>query len=131
MNSMCNLTGFVITNATSNITAQDLSRLLVQEVLLKVGFCGLIVVEDGSTFKGLFCTVCNILNIDIHVAARGNHQAVGVEHFHRFLNKAVGMVSNDRGTNTVFVEVAHTATYAWNSSPIDGTNIISSVPAVG
>ena len=131
MNAMCDLTGFVLVNATNNITAHDLARLLVQEVLLKVGFCGLIVVDDGSTFKGLFQSVCSILNIDIHVAARGNHKAVGVEHFHRFLNKAVAIAANDRGTNTVFVEASHTAAYAWNSSPIDGTDIIRSVPAVG
>ncbi len=131
MNAMCDLTGFVLVNATNNISAHDLARLLVQEVLLKVGFCGLLVVDDGSTFKGLFQTVCSILNIDIHVAARGNHKAVGVEHFHRFLNKAVAIAANDRGTNTVFVEASHTAAYAWNSSPIDGTDIIRSVPAVG
>ena len=131
MNVMCDLTGFVIVNATNNITAHDLARLFVQEVLLKVGFCGLVVVDDGSTFKGLFKTVCAALSIDFHVAARGNHKAVGVEHFHRFLNKAVAIAANDRGTNSVFVEAAHTAAYAWNSSPIDGTDIIRSVPAVG
>jgi hypothetical protein len=91
----------------------------------------LIVVDDGSTFKGLFQTVCSILHIDIDVAARGNHKAVGVEHFHQFLNKAVAIAANDRGTNTVCVEAAHTAAYAWNSSPIDGTDIIRSVPTVG
>jgi hypothetical protein len=131
LNTMCDLTGFVLVNATNNITAHDLARLFVQEVLLKIGFCGLVVVDDGSNFKGLFVAVCDILSIDIHVAARGNHKAVGVERFHRFLNKAVAIASNDRGTNTVFVEAAHTAAYAWNSSPIDGTDIIRSVPAVG
>ena len=36
-----------------------------------------------------FKEVCGILNIDSLVAARGNHQqAVGVEQFHQFLNKA-------------------------------------------
>jgi hypothetical protein len=131
LNAMCDLTGFVLVNATNNITAHDLARLLVQEVLLKIGFCGLISVDDGSTFKGLFQEVCSLLNIEIHVAARGNHKAVGVEKFHRFLNKAVAIAANDRGTNAVFVEAAHTAAYAWNSSPIDGTDIIRSVPAVG
>jgi hypothetical protein len=131
LNAMCDLTGFVLVNATNNITAHDLARLLVQEVLLKIGFCGLISIDDGSTFKGLFQEVCSILNIEIHVAARGNHKAVGVEHFHRFLNKAVGIAANDRGTNTIFVEASHTAAYAWNSSPIDGTDIIRSIPAVG
>jgi hypothetical protein len=54
LNAMCNLTGFVLVSATSNITAQDLPRLFVQDVLLKIGFCGVVVVDDGSTFKGLF-----------------------------------------------------------------------------
>jgi hypothetical protein len=130
LNAMCDLTGFVLVNATSNITAHDLARLFVQKVLLKIGLCGLVVVDDGSTFKGLFQSVCDILHIDIHFAARGNHKAVAVEHFHRFLNK-VAIAANDRGTNIVFVEAAHTAAYAWNSSPIDGTDIIRSVPAVG
>ena len=87
--------------------------------------------DDGSTFKGLFESVCAILNITLHVAARGNHKAVAIEHFHRFLNKAVAIASNDRGTIDVFVEAAHTAAYAWNSSPIDRTDIIRSVAAVG
>ena len=43
MNVMRDLTGFVIVNATNNITAHDLARLFVQEVLLKIGFCGLVV----------------------------------------------------------------------------------------
>jgi hypothetical protein len=131
LNAMCDLTGFVLVNATNNIAAHDLARLFVQEVLLKIGFCGLVVVDDGGNLKGLFVAVCDILSIIIHVAAHGNHKAVGIERFHKFLNKAVAIASNDRGTNTVFVEAAHTAACAWNSSPIDGTDIIRSVPAVG
>ena len=65
---MCDLTGFVLVTATDDISARNLARLLVQDVLLKVGFCGLIVVNDGSTFKGFFKEVCSILNIDLHVA---------------------------------------------------------------
>ena len=42
----CDLTGFLIVNATHNNTAHDLARLFVQEVLLKIGFCGLVVVDD-------------------------------------------------------------------------------------
>jgi hypothetical protein len=51
---MCHLTGFVLVNAMSNTTTYMilLACLLTQEVLLKVGFCNLIVVDDSSTFKG-------------------------------------------------------------------------------
>jgi hypothetical protein len=128
---MCNLTGFVLVNAADNIAAHDLAPLSVQEVLLKIGFCGLVVVDDGSNFKGLFIAICDILSIDVHVAACGIHKTVGVKRFHQFLNKAAAIVSNDRGTNTIFVEAAHTAACAWHSSPIDGTDMIRSVPAIG
>jgi hypothetical protein len=131
LNAMCNLTGFVLVPATSNITAHNLARRFAQDVLLKIGFCGVVVVDDGSTFKGLFKTVCLMLGLSFHVAAKDNHKAVGVEHFHWFLNNAVAIAANDRGTPTVFVESTHTAAYAWTSSPIDGTNIIRSVPAAG
>ena len=47
------------------------------------------------------------------------------------MNQAVGIAANDRDTISIFVEAAYTAAYAWNSSPIDGTDIIRSVPAVG
>jgi hypothetical protein len=90
--------------------------------------------------KVFFKEVCLLLNINFHVAAKGNHKAVSVEHLHQFLNKAVTIAANDRGTNTIFVEaahtaayayLAHTAAYAWNSSPIAGNDIIWSVPAAG
>jgi hypothetical protein len=112
LNAMCDLTGFVLVSATSNITAHDLARLFVQDVLLKIGFCGVVAVDDGRTFKGMFKTVCLMLSLSFHAAAKGNHKAVGVEHFHRFLNKAVAIAANDRGTPTVFVEAAHTTAYA-------------------
>jgi hypothetical protein len=128
---MCDLTRFVIVTATSDISSHNLARLFMQEVLLKVGFCGLVVVDAGSTFKGIFQTVCSLLGLTLHNAAKGNHKAVGIEKFHRFLNNAVKIAANNRGTNEIFVEAAHTSAYAWNSSPIDGTDIIRSVPAVG
>lgn len=131
LNAVCDLTGFVLVNATHNIAAHDLARLFVQGVLLKNGLCGLVVVDDGSTLKGLFhIGVYDILNIDIHVTVPGNHKAVAVEYFHRCLNKAVTIGAKDRGTDVVFVEqAAHTVDGC--GSPIDGTGIIKSVPAVG
>ena len=51
MNSMCDLTGFVLVIATNNISAHNLARLLVQDTILKVGFCGLIVVNTAVPLK--------------------------------------------------------------------------------
>jgi hypothetical protein len=49
----------------------------------------------------------------------------------RYLNKATTISTNDRDTNQVFIETVHCATYAWNSSTIDGTDITRSVAAIG
>jgi hypothetical protein len=93
--------------------------------------CGLIVVDAGSTFCGVFSDACALLGIRLHTASRGNHKAVSVERFFRYLNKAVTIASSDRGTHQVWVEAAMIATYAWNCSPIDGTDVVRSVPAMG
>ena len=78
---MCDLTGFVIITDTAHITAEALVHTFMQEFLLKVGLCGLIIVDAGSTFLGQFKAMCWILSIHLHTATQGNHKAVSVEHF--------------------------------------------------
>ena len=75
--------------------------------------------------------MCDIFSLRFHQAAQGNHKAVSVEQFFRYLNKAVTIAANDCNTNQVFIETSHCAVYAWNSSCIDGTDIVHSVVAVG
>jgi hypothetical protein len=49
----------------------------------------------------------------------------------RCVNKAVTTAIYDHDDSNVWVPASMTACYAWNSSPIDGTNILHSVAAVG
>jgi hypothetical protein len=65
--------------------------------------------------------------------SRNNHQGVVTERFHRFLNKAVTLATNDRqqANKQVVIPACHLAAYAWNSAPIDGTGVSRSVCAVG
>jgi hypothetical protein len=47
-------------------------------------------------------------------------------------NKSVTIAVNDRNSiEGVYVAASAVAAYAWNSSPIDRTDIVRSVPAVG
>jgi hypothetical protein len=128
---MCDLTGFVVQSAVTTITSHDLARVFFQEFLLKFGMCGLVVVDAGSNFLATFEAMCEALSIRFHAAAKGNHKAVSVERYFRFVNKAVTIATNDRDDPTVWVPASMTAGYAWNSSPIDGTDILRSVAAVG
>ena len=130
--AMCDLTGFVILVPVSSILSHDLATSFMQDVLLKVGFCRAINVDDGSTFKNVFATMCTSLGIQLAPAAKGNHKAVSVERFFRYLNKAVTIATNDHGNlSKVWLPSAMLAAYGWNSSPIDGTDIVRSIPAVG
>ena len=61
----------------------------------------------------------------------GYHRGLSVERYHRFLNKTQAIVGNNRGTHKVFIQNAKTSQYAWNSAPIDNTDIQQSIAAVG
>ena len=63
--------------------------------------------------------------------AKKNHKAVGVERYQKFLNHSQRISTEDRGTSESFVEIGMATAYAWNASPIDGTDIVRSVPAIG
>eukprot|EP00978_Attheya_sp_CCMP212_P008208 scaffold19187_cov69-Attheya_sp.AAC.2 len=131
MKCMCDMTQFVVVVPVQQTTTAYLARMFMEHVLMKFGVCAIVVVDEGSTFNPAFVDMCACLKLRCHVCARGNHKAVGVEHFHKFLNRAVTIVSNDRGTPAVFVEASVTAAYAWNASLIDGTEIVCSIPAIG
>ena len=46
------------------------------------------------------------------------------------MNIAITIVLDDRETNDIFVAASVVAWYTWNSFPIDGTNILRSVPVI-
>ena len=59
-----------------------------------------------------------------------NHKGLLVEKFHRFINKDITIAAGDRDKNDVFVIAGVAAGYAWNSSPIDGTDVLCSIPTI-
>ena len=131
LNVMCDLTQFVVVVPVPGSTSAVIAKYFMQDVLLKFGLCLLVVVDDGTPFKAAFTAACDSLRIPFECFAKRNHKSVLVEKFHRFLNKVVTIASNDRDTLDCFVEAGISAGYAWNSAPIDGTDIIRSIPAIG
>ncbi len=131
LNAMCDLTQFVVSIPTTDISAAQLSQLFTEQVLLTFGMCAVIVVDDGSTFKSEFESMCNILKLHLWPLARGNHKGNSVERYHRYLNKVMTIQGNALGTNNNFHRIAKTAQYGWNSAPIDDTDVVRSLPAVG
>lgn len=131
MNLMCDMCQFVVSVPVKQTTAAHLARLFMENVLLKFGLCAVVVVDDGSTFRGLFEDMCKLLKIRFHAAAKSNHKSTGVERFHACLNRGATIFTEEGGSNECFEEAAMVLAYAWNASTIDGTGIIRSVPSIG
>lgn len=74
--------------------------------------------------------MCKSLHINFDILAKGNHKALFVKKFHRFINKDTTIAVEDNNTNDIFVAAGVAVVYVWNSSAIDGTDIIRSVPAI-
>ena len=72
-----------------------------------------------------------ILKLTFWPLSRGNHKGNLAEHYHRFLNKTQDFHGQDRGTNEVFHQNVRISQYAWNSAPIDDTDIPRCVAAIG
>jgi hypothetical protein len=74
LGAMDNLTCFVIVAELTNTTSATLATAFMQQVLLKVGMCGLVCPDAGSSFCGHFTKLCETLNIPCNAAAKGNQQ---------------------------------------------------------
>ena len=51
MNSMCDISQFVISSPTTNITAAHLAKLFMVEFVLSFDMCSVMVIDNGSSFK--------------------------------------------------------------------------------
>ena len=82
MNVMCDVTQYVVSTPTYNITAENLTKLFMVEVFLNFEMCAVIVINDGSTFKDTFETMCKALKIAYWCISKGDHKGNSVEIFH-------------------------------------------------
>ena len=131
MNCMCDLTQFVISILVQEARSENLAKLCMEQVVFSCGMVAVVVVDADSKFLDLFKAMCVALDIVFWPLARGNHKGLSVERYHRFLNKTQAIAGAECGTHLSFQENYKTSQYAWNSSPIDDTDIPRSVAAVG
>ena len=127
---MDELTGFVYVVPVPNTSSRTIAKHF-KEFLLCFGLCSLVIIDADNRFLGKFCQMCAALNLTLAQLAKRNHPAMHMEQFNRFLNKVVSIAMSDPGSATVFKEATFIASYAWNSVPINGTDIVCSFPAIG
>ena len=131
MNVMCDMIQFVIIVPVLDETAATLAEHFIQRVFLKLDICHLVILDDGSPFRGVITEMCRSSHINYDVLAIRNHKILLVKKFHRFINKDKTISVEGRATNDVFVAAVVAAGYAWNISPIDGAGILRSVLTIG
>ena len=131
MNAMCDMSQFVVVVPVTNESSSTLAENFFQHVLMKFGLCHLVVIDDGTPFKGAFVATCTTLDLNYDILTKRNHKGLTAKHFRRFLNKAVTIAMEDRQSNDVFVPAGIAAGYAWNGVPKYGTNILRSTVAIG
>ena len=128
---MCDLMHFVVSTPTKNTTAENVVELFMEEVLLNFGMCAVIVIDDGSTLKCNSQKIHEALKITDWWISRENHKGNLVKKFYQFLNKTQKITGGDWRTHSGFIQNANTSHYSWNSAPIDDTDVMRRVSAVG
>jgi hypothetical protein len=111
---------------------KTISRAASASFFIPNGLPKLVVFNARSEFEGAMTKMCTNLGIPFHTVAKENHKkAILNKRFHRYLNKVEKIhqarcESLDQWTMGVFF-----ALYGWNASPVDGTNITSSLATKG
>ena len=130
INVMYDKRQFAVDVSVPDKSFATLQSYSMQQILLKFGMCHLVALDDGTPIKGAFIAMCEALQLNHDIVAKGNHKDLTVEYFHRFLIKSVTTATEERGTNDMFVPTGIAASYAWNSVLISATDILCSIPAI-
>ena len=102
----------------------------MEEVVLSFCMVAVVVEDSGSRFQVAFEAICKFLQITSLPLSRGNHKVNSVENCHWFLNKTQAIAGKYRVSHDIFIQNSKTYKYAWNSAPIDDTNVMCSVADV-
>jgi hypothetical protein len=126
----CGMTGFTSMEPIEDANTKNFASAIIK-IQLRYGFCHTIVLDKDSKFNSICREALNLLHINCHILSGDNHNPMMVKRVNQYLTKGLKIMTNKRNS----VRVAHKAIslllYAWNSSPIPGTNISCSLIAVG
>ena len=130
MNVMCDMNQFVKVFPALDDISDTLANYCIQHVLIKFGRYHLVVLDDGTPFKGDFIAMCPAFKLNCDIIAKGNYKGLTVKNFQRFLNINITIAAGECDTNNILVPTDITADYTRNSSPIDDTDIPLSISVI-
>ena len=92
--------------------------------------CSVVVLDDVSSFKGLFMEIYKALDLIYWCLSQRNHRGISVKRYYRCFNKTQAITNNIRATHDVYLEKSKNSQYTWNITPIDNTDITRSMAAI-
>lgn len=125
------LTAFAIGQFVHSLESSHIATTMFSSCFSVTGLPKLVIIDSGSEFAGVLCQLCQSIGIAHHTVSRGNHKAILVERFNRYMNKAQRLHAANCETFQEWQLGTAFALYGWNSAPIDGTNIVRSYAAMG
>jgi hypothetical protein len=129
LTSLDNLTGFANIAFYSEVSSEMVARLAFSHFFVPNGLPKLVIVDGGSEIKGVLIAMCEQIGIPYYQAPPEAHNSILCEIFHRYLNKVEKIGAADAESYEKWAMNALFAAYAWNGSPVDGTDIIRSFAA--
>ena len=76
MNSMCDMSQFVVVFHVPDESSTILASYFMQHVLMKFGLCHFVVLDDGTPVKGAFIAMYQALNLKYDILTKRNHKAL-------------------------------------------------------
>ena len=76
INAICDVSQFVVVVPTPKKSYITLAGPFFQYVMMKSGFCHLVVLDDGNSFKGDFFTMYKTLDLNYEILAKCNHKEI-------------------------------------------------------
>ncbi|KAI2508403.1 hypothetical protein MHU86_6077 [Fragilaria crotonensis] len=125
------MTGFAAATFVNALDSETMTRAAFTSFFINHGLPRLVIIDSGSEFAGAMQTLCQNIGLPNYTVSKGNHKAIICERFHRYLNKVQRIHAADCETFQDFMFGTIFAVYAWNSAPVDGTNIVRSYAAIG
>ena len=125
---MCDIIPFTVCVPIPGYTSVIIPKFFMHGVFLKFCLFSFVVFDDGTLFNEVFPSMYDPLYLRYDIVTKRNHNTVSVERSHDVLNKDQTIFSNDRDTVGVFTKAGIPVAYVCNSDPIDGTDIICSIP---
>ena len=125
------MTGFAAAAFVDALDSETMTKAAFTSFFITHGLPKLVIIDSGSEFAGALQTLCGSIGLPHYTVSKENHKAILCERFHRYLNKVQKIHAANCETFQDFMFGTIFAVYAWNSAPVDGTNVVRSYAAIG